>query len=72
VPAPPALDSPDALGAVSVVPSVCNVYVAPDGETVCGAARSAVKQDRISTLELLGALGLRARDSVPGSSECLT
>jgi hypothetical protein len=39
---------------------------------VCGAARSAAKQDHISTLELLGALGPRARGCVLGSSECLT
>jgi hypothetical protein len=29
---------------------VCNVYDAPDGETVCGAARSAAKQECMSAL----------------------
>jgi hypothetical protein len=42
------------------------VYDASAGETVCGAARSAVKQGHINTLEVLGALGLRARASCLG------
>jgi hypothetical protein len=64
------------LGLVlSLSSAASHVYTVNDasaGATVCGAARSAVKQGRISTLELLGALGLRARGSVLGSSDCPT
>jgi hypothetical protein len=62
------------LGLVfSLSSAASHVYTVDDasaGETVCGAARSAVKQGPIRTLELLGALGLRARGSMLGVREC--